>query len=382
MKIMCVTGTRADYGIYRPLLQAIHRDPDLHLQLVVTGMHLLSQYGDTIEEVNREGFNIVATPQILFKGDSTYAMSQSLGMAVLYFADIFHFHQLDVVLLLGDRGEMLAAAIAAHYQNKVIVHLHGGEVSGSADDAIRHCISKLAHLHFVATLHAKQLLQSMGEQAWRITPIGSLRKSEIEQVMRLGRLEKQQLARKFGLSTDRKAMLFVMHPDSKDALPVDEQIQVAIDALTEFKNIRILVIGSNSDAGGDHFQQALRAFAQLNPLVTYYSSLSSMEYLYLLSAVDVMVGNSSSGIIESAFFGLPTVNIGFRQRDREHGDNVRHVPYDKDQISQAIREAMNKKRLGAGTNPYDLTKKPEAEMIRALKTLVQHPDLLLKKMEV
>lgn len=375
MKIIGISGTRADYGIYRPLLFELHRDPVFHLQLVVTGMHLLKEYGQTIDNVEQDPFEVIAQPSILVKGDSTYAMSQSAGIATLYFSDIFHFHQPDAILLLGDRGEMLAAAIAAHYQNITIVHLHGGEKSGSADDAVRHAISKLAHLHFVSTFQAKKTLQHLGEEEWRIFPVGSLRKHDIEKIKYLDKGEKTRLMKKYGLSTKQKKVLLTMHPDSKEQEPFPLQIESVLKALEHCSEINLIFIGPNSDAGSDIFREYMQTYCKQSKWCSYYASIPSDEYLFLLSQMDLLIGNSSSGIIEAPFFHLPFINVGNRQQDRTHGDHVCHVPYQTEKIKAKIEEILHSPRKNIKCNPYDIVKAPAQEIVKLLKIGLRQPNL-------
>ncbi|MGG1664118.1 UDP-N-acetylglucosamine 2-epimerase [Brevibacillus sp. NRS-1366] len=378
--MLCITGTRADYGIFRPLLFEINKDAAFSLQLVATGMHLVADYGYTLEGIRKDPFPIIATPSILLKGDSLYAMSQSVGMGIVYFSDIFHYHKPDVLLILGDRGEMLAAAIAAHYQNIRIVHLHGGEISGSADDAVRHAVSKLAHLHFVSTLQAKRNLVMLGEEEWRVVPVGSLQKREIERIRHLAEEEKQLLIDKYQLASMGKKILLAMHPDSKDPLSFESQIGAVLEALGEIGDGGIIIIGPNSDAGGDLFRERLLAYAGQGRHCHYFSSIPVEEYLFLLSQADVMIGNSSSGIIEAPFFGLPFVNVGDRQKGRDQGDNVVNVPYQADVIREAICLSLKESNRKKGKNPYELFDSPELEVVRQLKRLVNMPDVLHKKL--
>ncbi len=381
MKILCVTGTRADYGIYRPLLCQLASDPYFDLKLVVTGMHLAKEFGRTLDEIGRDRLEVIATPSILFRGDSTYAMSQSVGVAILYFADIFHFHQPDCLLLLGDRGEMLAAAIAAHYQNIAIAHLHGGERSGSADDLIRHCVTRLAHIHFVSCMEAKDLLKRMGEEEWRIVPVGSLRKTDILSTLQMPREQKRALRKKYRLDARRKRLLLVMHPDSKDSVPFEKQIGEPLAALKSFADCEIIAIGSNSDAGGDLFRARIEQFVSERHHARYFASVPHDDYLFLLSEADVLVGNSSSGIIEAPFFQLPFIHVGNRQKNRARGDNVIDVPFDAEAIRKAVQTVLNEGGRGNKkplSNPYDLVASPEREIATRLKQLPPR-DILLDK---
>lgn len=381
MNILCFTGTRADYGIYRPILFELKQDPHFNLQLVVTGMHLCSEYGHTIDEIKEDPFPIIATPSILFKGDSTLAMSQSIGMAILYFSDILQKLNPSFILLLGDRGEMLAAAIAAHYQNIGILHLHGGEISGSADDGIRHCISKLAHLHFVSTYEAKNNLLKMGEEEWRIHPIGSLRKHDFEGIKRLPPEKKEQLIKKYHLHANEKKVILAIHPDTKETLSFADQINPVLHGIMKsITRSKIIIIGPNSDAGGELFQKKLMELANQFPTsVHYYSSIPSDEYLFLLSQANVLVGNSSSGIIEAPFFQLPFIHIGNRQKSRTHGDNVQFVDYHAKQIELSIDKILFEPTKKEIDNPYDLCESPAQEMLNKLKESIKNPHLLHKK---
>ena len=376
--MICITGTRADYGIYQPLLYELHEDEQFDLKLVVTGMHLVKEYGKTIDEVRNDPFEIIAAPSILFKGDSTYAMSQSLGMGILYFSDIFHYFSPQFILLLGDRGEMLAAAIAAHYQNIGIIHLHGGEISGSADDSIRHAISKLSHLHFVSTLKSKQHLLQLGEEDWRIIPIGSLRQKEIKRIIHLSPSVKQELAEKYSLQSHAKNVLILIHPDSKENRSFPEQINPVLAAIDQLNDILLILIGPNSDAGGDLFREKMLEFASKKKNACYFSSIPSEDYLYLLSQANLLIGNSSSGIIEAPFFHLPVINIGNRQKFREQADQIINTDYTSEEILKHANQLLNVPRKFNSYNPYDIGVSPEKTMTAKLKSLASHPNLLQK----
>jgi len=378
LKIICFTGTRADYGIYRPLLKMLSLDEDINLQLVVTGMHLLEEYGRTITAVQKDGLDIIAAPSILIRGDGTYHMSQSVGLAVLYFADILDFHCPDFILLLGDRGEMLAAALAAHYQNIGIVHLFGGESSGSADDAIRHAISKLASLHFVSTQRSKDNLVRMGEDEWRITAVGTLRKHDIEKIGKLPPEVSAEWLKKYNLNNGNKNILLCMHPDSKEELELSVQIDSVVEALNGIKDANIIIIGPNSDAGSDLFRERLLQFSSQGNNRTYLPSVDSDEYLLLLSHMYLMVGNSSSGIIETPFFNLPFINVGRRQQERECGSNVLSLPYHSSSIREAIVDLLKNNKGKSTWNPYDLVDSPALSIVKKLKEIAGTKNLSYK----
>ncbi|WP_181348835.1 UDP-N-acetylglucosamine 2-epimerase [Thalassobacillus sp. CUG 92003] len=365
--IICFTGTRADYGIYRPLLLKLQQEENIRLQLVVTGMHVLKEYGSTVEGIRKDGFEIIASPSILYKGDSTCAMSQSVGTALLYFSSILEQFTPDGILVLGDRGEMLAAAISAHYQNIMTFHLHGGEQSGSADDAIRHAISKLSHVHFVSTHQSKQRLIAMGIEGSCIVTTGSLRKHDIVNVTSATAEKIKGWKQAFKIAEDKQRVLVVMHPDSKESLPFEEQINHVLQALIPFDGLQLFILGSNSDAGGETFTSCIHEMLSYYKDVTYVETLSPDDYLFLLANVDVLIGNSSSGIIEAPFFNLPFINVGNRQKSRERGTHVWDVDYDKRHIHQTLKIVLSQSPVQFA-NPYDVLDSPRDVIVQEIKS--------------
>ncbi|MED3833341.1 UDP-N-acetylglucosamine 2-epimerase [Peribacillus frigoritolerans] len=378
-EILCITGTRADYGIYRPLLLKLEKDPAFNLSLIVTGMHLLQEYGETIQEIQKDKLKISATPSILVKGDNKSSMAQSLGLGLLHFSEILKLKNPDFLLVLGDRGEMLAAAISAHYLNIPIVHFHGGEVSGSADDSIRHAISKLAHIHFVSTEKSYRTLLQFGEEDWRIHLIGSLRKTEINQIKNMSSYERFCLRNHYSIQHNKNLLLVVFHPDSRDSVPVEEQVETLLSSLNSFFKDQFIFIGANSDAGGDFFNRRIKEFCDLNNTFTsFYYSIPQEDYLFLLSEANLLLGNSSSGLIEAPFFNLPYVLIGNRQKGRERGSNVLEVPYDENKITSVISHVLQAEKQ-MSSNPYDTLKCPETQVIKVLKGTTIDKWKLIKK---
>ncbi|MGY6210912.1 UDP-N-acetylglucosamine 2-epimerase [Cytobacillus firmus] len=376
--IICLTGTRADYGIYRSLLLNIDKDSEFGLSMIVTGMHLLNEYGNTIQQINEDQLHIKASPSILVKGDNNISMSQSLGLGILYFSDILKLNYPDYLFVLGDRGEMLAASIAAHYLNIPIVHFHGGEISGSADDSIRHAITKLAHLHFVSSEKSSQTLLNMGEEAWRIHVIGSLRKTEIEEVKNKHPEENAFLRSHYNIQSNKNLLLIAFHPDTRDSVSVEKQVEILLNSLQSFRHEQLIFIGANSDAGGQLFNQRIIEFCDSNKDVTsFYYSIPQHDYLFLLSQANVLIGNSSSGIIEAPFFGLPFVLIGNRQQGREKGSNVEKAPYDQNKIIQTISKVLQAKK-NVTSNPYDVLSYPESHVRQVLKEPIDKWKLINK----
>lgn len=369
-KIICFTGTRADYGIYRSLLIELEKDQTIELQLVVTGMHVLQEYGSTIEEIKKDSFEILEAPSILVKGDSTYAMSQSVSLALMYFSNILHHAKPDGILILGDRGEMLAAALAAHYQNITSFHLHGGEMSGSADDAVRHAISRLSTFHFVSTNQSKYNLIQMGIDQSRIVVTGSLRKHDVAYVKRIESEVRKRLIEKKVILSPNKKILFVMHPDSKEDISFQKQIETVLLPLSSLEDVDVIILGTNSDAGGEVFRNSINKYRELNKNAVYIESLPPYEFLYLLSEVNLFIGNSSSGIIEAPFYHLPFLNIGRRQQNREQGGNVINAPYDSKIIEENIHKLLSIPKIDY-ENPYDVLDSPAVEIVKYIKSWIK-----------
>ncbi len=330
-KILVVTGTRADYGIYYPILNAIQNERDYQLELLVTSMHLSPEFGSTIEEIKKDGFSIVATVDNLLQGSNHANMAKSIALAILGMTQAFENNRPDFVVVLGDRGEMLAATIAASHMNIPVIHFHGGEVSGTIDESVRHAISKLSHIHMVATEGSKQRLLQMGEDSWRIHVVGAPR---IETIQNTILPSFDEVKRKYELDTN-EYYLFVYHPVTTETSNLEKEMDNIFEVLLESKE-DIICILPNSDAGQDIIN-------------SYYSKLSShekfhfvknfnqLDYLTVLKNAKVMIGNSSSGIIEAASFKIPVINIGTRQNGRERSKNTIDVNADYDEIKEALK---------------------------------------------
>lgn len=337
-KILAVTGTRADYGIYRPVFQAIAQSKNLNLSLVVVGMHLRPEFGHTVDQIRADGFRIVAEIDTLTSEDTTRAMAEYVGRTTIECARVFTEQKPDVVFLLGDRGEQLAAAVAAIYLQIPIVHLHGGEQSGSVDDPVRHAITQLAALHFAtAEENAEHIRRMRGGHARNIHNVGA---PALDVIRTLDVIPKETLFREVGFDLTFPTLLFVQHPDTTDVLSAEQQLQPSLDAIASFDG-NILILGANADAGGSCMNEILSAIAAKRQHCHFRITLSHRAFLSFAACADVLVGNSSSGIIEVASFHLPVVNIGDRQKGRLRSGNVIDVPYDAGAIEAAIKKAMS-----------------------------------------
>ncbi|MEO2256607.1 UDP-N-acetylglucosamine 2-epimerase [Paenibacillus amylolyticus] len=332
-KIVVVTGTRADYGIYYPVLKAINAEETLDLHLLVTGMHLSPQFGNTVEQIRQDGFQISAQVDCLLQGSSHANMSRSIGLAIIGMTQALETIQPDVVVVLGDRGEMLAAAIVASHTNIPLVHLHGGEVTGTIDESVRHAISKLAHIHLVATEKSEERLIRLGEDPWRVHVVGAPR---IETIMNTVLPDYEQTANKYNIHLKNKYVLFAYHPvttQSTNLQMLDRMLQVLLN-----QGYEIICIMPNSDAGSDALVDIYNQFV-VNPDVHLITNFEPLDYLVMLKHAKILVGNSSSGIIEAASFNKPVINIGVRQGRRERSFNVIDIPEDDIELQKALEKA-------------------------------------------
>jgi len=334
-KICYVTGTRADFGLMQDTLIALQDAPELQLSIVVTGMHLSEKYGNTIGDIERTGLPISAVVQVDPDHATGAAMARNLGYMLLGFVDAFEKISPDLVLVLGDRGEMLAAALAAIHLNIPVTHIHGGERSGTIDESIRHAISKLAHFHFVATTEARERLIRMGERPDNIYITGA---PGLDGIEALAIHERRKLIADAGLMMERPVALLVYHPVLQEADQAVESAQAILDALQE-NAVQTIALKPNSDAGSDGIRELLETYADV-PDFRLYTHFPRVAFVSWMAAVDLMIGNSSSGIIEAASFGTPVINIGSRQNLRERNLNVIDVPPQGDAISVAIGKVL------------------------------------------
>lgn len=334
-RVCYISGTRADFGLMESALHAIAADPRLSLTVIVTGMHLSPRHGETVAEIEAGGFEVAARVPVEFEDASGAAMARNIGKMLIGITDALRADRPDVVLLLGDRGEMLAGALAAIHLDIPIAHIHGGERSGTVDEPIRHAISKLAHLHLVATQGARDRLIRMGERADCIRVVGA---PGLDGLAQLAASDREALCEAAGLRADRPLALLVFHPVLSEAQRAAEQTRAIVDALAA-EHVQVLALMPNSDAGNRGVREALLAAQRPGQLVVR-THLRRAEFVSWLACCDVMVGNSSSGIIEAATFGTPVVNIGSRQRVRERNANVVDVECDASAVRTALRHAL------------------------------------------
>jgi GDP/UDP-N,N'-diacetylbacillosamine 2-epimerase (hydrolysing) len=345
-KICYITGTRADFGLMQSTLQLIHRTEALELSILVTGMHLSRHYGLTVEQITAAGLPVTAQIEVE-DGLSTGAlMAKNIGRMLIGFTEALESLRPDVVLVLGDRGEMLAGALAAVHLNIPVVHIHGGERSGTIDEPVRHAISKLANFHFVATDESKKRLIRMGEVADHVHVVGA---PGLDGLKELAVADRKALCASVGFDPAGRIALLVYHPVLQEAANSGDYASRIVDALRAHR-MQVLALKPNSDAGSAEVRAAFEARAETGELhlVTH---LPRPKFVSWMAACDILVGNSSSGIIEAATFGTPVVNIGSRQNLRQRNANVIDSPVDRAGIDGALASALAAKRFD-GHNVY------------------------------
>lgn len=380
MKRRCIavlTGTRAEYGILLPVLRAIQAHPRLCLRLIVAGMHWQRVFGSTAGRIRADGFRIAARVPCAAAGDTRAAAALAAGSAVRGCARALLVLRPELLLLLGDRPETLAAAFAANLCGVPVAHIHGGEASGHVDDVLRHAVSKLAHLHFPATQRSARRLRALGEAAWRVTVCGA----PALDTMRTAVLpEAAVVRRRYGLPAGGKFALVVQHPVAGAERVAARQLRQTLAAVRA-AGLPALVIYPNADPGARAMIAALRPVARRYGWPTA-ASVPPLDYLALLRAAAVLVGNSSSAIIEAPACGLPAVNIGERQRGRERGGNVQDVPHAGAAITAAVRRAADDMRYRArvrrARNPYG-DGRAAARIVRVLAAVATGRHLLEKE---
>jgi len=353
-KICVVTGTRADYGLLYWLLKEINNDVNLELQLVATAMHLSPEFGLTYKTIEEDGFEITDKVELLLSSDSEIAVSKAIGLGCISFAETFKKLNPDMVLVLGDRFEIFSAASAAMVMKIPIVHLHGGETTqGAIDEALRHSITKMATYHFPATEKYKKRIIQMGEQPERVFNFGM---SGLDNIYKLDLLSQNKLESSLDFKLDHKTALVTYHPVTLGDNSIEEDINNLLLALDHFK-LNIIFTKSNADTGGRIINQRIAEYVEMNSDKSIFvDNLGQLRYLSALKYVDLMIGNSSSGITEAPSFKLPVVNIGDRQKGRVKAENIIDTNNSFSELTKSMKKALStefKQQLSNLINPYD-----------------------------
>lgn len=351
--IAIITGGRTSYGIYVPVIKAIEAKEDIDYFIIATCMHLMPEFGNTIEEIRRDGFKIGAEVDMHWTKDSLTGQVKAIGQAIFGFTDVFEEKKPDIVLIQGDRGETVAAAIAAAHLNIPIAHMHGGEISGTIDESNRHAVTKYSHIHFPTTKKSADRIFNLGEQRERIFLVGA---AGIDSILRQNLPLKEELAKKYCFDKEKPFILVLQHPCSGEVEESGVQMQKTLAAVKEF-GLQSVVIHSNSDAGYKAMIEEIGKQAAAIENMRVFPNLKHNDYLGLMKHAAVMIGNSSGAIIEAPTFCLPVVNIGIRQDRREKAPNILDVGYNQKEILAAIEKSLNDKEfleiVKQGKTPYD-----------------------------
>jgi UDP-N-acetylglucosamine 2-epimerase (non-hydrolysing)/GDP/UDP-N,N'-diacetylbacillosamine 2-epimerase (hydrolysing) len=375
-KITCITGTRADYPRVKSVLREIIDRQNLDLKLIVTGSHLLEEYGYSAQEIIDDGFKIdKKVPMFTGNYNSLVGMAKAAAKCTQGVAEALQELKPDLVLLTVDRVETMAAAVAVSLMNFPIAHIQGGEVTGTIDESIRHAVTKLSHIHFPATKDAAERIIRMGEDPEKVFQVGC---PYIDIINSVQKKSKDELSKKYGFSVEKPLIIFAQHPVTTEYGSSSDQIRITLNSLKIFSDCQILAFSSNTDAGGREIVSAVEKEKNF----IHISNMLSSDFLSLMACADVMVGNSSAAIREAPSFHLPAVNIGTRQQGRLRAENVIDVDHNVDAITRAIDKALNNKQflkvVKNITNPYGDGKSAQS-IVDILETIPLNQDLIQKR---
>lgn len=376
-KICVVTGTRAEYGLLSRLMKAIKEAPSLELQVIATNMHLSPEFGLTYKEIENDGFLLNKKVEMLLSADTSTSVAKSLGLGIIGFADAYEDLKPDLLVVLGDRYEMLGAVSTALLLQIPVAHISGGDVTeGAYDDAIRHSITKMSHLHFTSTETYRKRVIQLGEHPETVFNVGAIGLDNIHQLQLWSR---QELEESMRFSLGEKCMLITFHPVTLEHQSAKEQFEALLRAV-DATGYRLIFTKPNSDSDGRVIISLIDEYVHRHPEKSVaFISLGYQRYLSALQYVDVVVGNSSSGVVEVPSFGIPTVNIGDRQKGRLRADSVIDCAPQEEAIRMALQQAATpafREQARQVTNPYE---QPDTVQ-RIFEVLRDHPlDGIIKK---
>ena len=353
-KICVVTGTRAEYGLLRWVIEGIRQSPELELQLVVTGMHLSPEFGMTVDAIKADGFTIDRKVEMLLSSDTSVGISKSIGLGMIGFADALEQLQPDLMLVLGDRFEIFSAASTAMIARIPVAHLHGGELTeGAFDELIRHAITKMSHLHFTATDTYRQRVIQLGEQPDRVFNVGS---AGVDNLSRLELLNKQDFEEAISFRLGKKNIIVTFHPVTLENATVALQFQYLLDVIDEYDDLHVIFTKANADTNGRIINEMIERYvAERSDTTVCFTSMGQLLYLSALQHINGVVGNSSSGLLEAPYFRIGTVNIGDRQRGRIKAESVIDCEPNRDDIRVAMQRLFSEEFVRVAkqvVNPY------------------------------
>jgi GDP/UDP-N,N'-diacetylbacillosamine 2-epimerase (hydrolysing) len=377
-KICLVTGSRAEYGLLKPLLEGVHDDEDLQLQLVVTGMHLSREFGLTYREIEEDGFSIDAKIDIRLKLDNAAGVASSMGYALVGCTKAYEQLNPDIVVVLGDRFEILSVAIAALISKIPLAHINGGELTeGAFDDSFRHSITKMSQLHFTSTESYRSRVIQLGEHPDRVFNVGAL---SIDAIQKTDFISKETLERDLKFKFNKRNLLVTFHPVTLDGDAFRDQFNCLLAALDAQEDTQLIFTKTNADSGGRAINQMIDEYvAARKQKAIAFTSLGYRRYASLMRLVDAVIGNSSSGIVEAPYFKIPTVNIGDRQKGRMRVPSIIDCLASKESITKALKylySQESKDKVQQTVNPYG-----DGSSASAIKNILKTYDLrdILKK---
>lgn len=343
-KICVVTSTRAEYGLLRSLMKKVIKENSYELQIIATGMHLSPEFGNTYKEIESDGFKINDKIEILLSSDSAIGISKSMGLAIISFAEAFERLNPDLIIVLGDRYEIFSICSAAVVAKIPIAHLHGGETTeGAFDEAFRHSITKMSHLHFTSTEEYKNRVIQLGENPERVFNVGAI---GVENITSMKLLEKSDLEKSLGFKLDKPFGLVTFHPTTLENNTSKAQFEELLRAMDERKDMKFILTKANSDTNGRIINNLIDKYSEQNSeRIIAFTSMGILRYLSAMKYCSFVMGNSSSGIIEAPTFNIPTINIGDRQKGRIQAESVINCVADKDSITSAMKKALSKEFL-------------------------------------
>lgn len=352
MKILIATGTRAEYGLLKPLMGAVKNEPKWQLQILVTGAHLSPEFGLTYQEIEKDNFTINKKVEMLLSADTSTAIVKSMGMAMIGFSDALQDLNTDLLVILGDRYEMLALASSALIFKIPIVHIHGGEITeGAYDDAIRHSITKMSHLHFASTEEYKNRIIQLGENPENVYNVGAI---GLDSVRNLELLDNATLEKDLNVKFKKYNYQVTFHPSTLDDESPKRQFEILLDAIDKQEDSFFIFTKSNADTGGRIINEMIDFYVAKNKdRAKAFNSLGNLRFLSLVKVCDAIVGNSSSGILEAPSLQTPTINIGDRQKGRIQAKSIFNVRVDENEILEAFKKVKLKELESETTNFFN-----------------------------
>lgn len=348
-----MTATRAEYGLLKPIIKKFCKEPKIDTRVVVTGMHLSTEFGMTVKEIEQDCINIDRKIEILLSSDTPVAISKSMGLAMISFAEYFDESRPDALMILGDRYETLAVSVAAMNACIPIFHLHGGETTeGAIDEAVRHAITKMSYLHFTSTEKYRSRVIQMGEAPDRVFSVGAM---GVENALHIELMKKEELEESIHFRLGEKYAVGTFHPVTLEKHTAEEQVEALIKAIEKRPDLMWLFTKANADSNGRIINERLQEYSDTHTNLRLFNSLWMRRYLSSLKYAKFVIGNSSSGLIEAPSFKIPTINIGDRQKGRIQGETVLNCAPESDEIEHAIETVMTPKfqeKVKYAVNPY------------------------------